>query len=91
VDTALLAEWQQMFDPGARHPRLHQSRGTLGQNYFFVRRDMIAMRVRNKREMLWLPRIEPQILRGKINSAVVAHLDHSEECRVGSRPVLYVA
>jgi len=62
-DAALLAEWQQVFDPGARHPRLHQSRGTLGQNYFFMRRDVIAVGVRNKREALRLPWIEPKIVR----------------------------
>jgi hypothetical protein len=76
VDPSLFAERENVFGPRARHSRLEQTRGALGKNHFFVRRDVIAVRVRDKSEPLRLPRIEPQVVSREINSVVVADFDH---------------
>ena len=55
VHPSLLAERQHVFDPRARHARLHQTRSALGQNDFLVRRDVIAVGVRNEREAALVP------------------------------------
>ena len=52
-----------MFGPLTGHARLEQARGPLGENDFRVRRNVIAVCVRDKSETFGLPRIEPQILR----------------------------
>ena len=76
VNASLLAERQDVFDASAGHSRLQQTRGTLRKNDLFVRRDVIAMRVRDESEALGFPGIEPQVLRREVNSALVTNLDH---------------
>jgi len=41
-----------------------------------MRRDVIAMGVRNKSETFRVPRIEPEIVHGQINAALVSDFDH---------------
>jgi len=76
VNASLLAERQDVFDASAGHSRLQQTRGTLRKNDLFVRRDVIAMRVRDESEALGFPGIEPQVLRREANSALVTNFDH---------------
>src|SRR2546423_15039958 len=76
VHAPLLAERQDMFGARAGHPRLEQTRSALGKNDLVMRRDVIAVRVRNKSEALRFPRIEPKVVRREINSVVVADFDH---------------
>ena len=74
----LLAERQDVFGARTGHSRLEQTRSALGKNDLVVRRDVIAVRVRNKSEPLRLPRIEPQVVRRQINAVVVADFDHRQ-------------
>ena len=74
----LLAEGQDMFGASAGHPRLKQTRSAFGKNDLVVRRDVIAVRVRNKSEPLRLPRIEPQVVRRQINAVVMADFYHRQ-------------
>ncbi len=76
VHASLLAERQDVFGAHAGHSRLQQARGALRKNDLFMRRDVIAMRVRYKSESLWLPGIEPQVVRVKMNSALVPDFEH---------------
>ena len=80
------AERQDVLVAFARQARLHQARGALGDDDFLVRRDVIAVRVRNEGEALRVPRIEPQILRGQINAALVTNIDHARIYARGIRP-----
>src|ERR1700720_825981 len=73
---SLFAERQDVFGATARHPRLQQTRSALGKNDLFVRRDVIAVCVRDKGEALRLPGIEPQVVDREIHSVVVAYFDH---------------
>jgi hypothetical protein len=57
-----LPKWQWMLDAPARQTDLHQTCCALGNDYFMVRRDVVAMRVGNEREMLWVPWVQPEIL-----------------------------
>ena len=57
-----------MLDARPWEPRLHESRGALGDNDLVMWRNVIAMRVRNEGEALCVPRVEPQILRGVVSS-----------------------
>src|SRR5207248_7590918 len=43
-----VAEWQDMLDPLAGHPRLHQARRAGGAKDFAMRGDVIGMGMRNK-------------------------------------------
>jgi hypothetical protein len=39
---------------------------------------VIAMRVRNEGEALGVPRVEPKILLGQIDPALITNIDHGE-------------
>jgi len=78
VDAAAFAERQNVFVPFSRHAGLHQSRRSLGNNYFLVRRNVIAMGMRNEGEPLRIPGIKPQIQFGQINTARVSNVDHDK-------------
>ena len=56
-----------MFASFSRHPRLHQTRGSFRDDDLLVRRDVIAVRVRNKGKRFRVPGVEPQILFRQIN------------------------
>src|SRR6266576_6828067 len=73
----LFAERQNMLASFAWHSRLHQSSGALRHDDLRVRRDVIAVGVRDEREPFRIPRVEPQILRRQINAALVTNLDHA--------------
>ena len=70
------AKLQQVFLLAASDARLHQARGRPGGDEFLMIRDMVAMRVRDKRKRLLLPRIEPQPVIRKFNAALVVDSDH---------------
>src|SRR5438270_9326294 len=84
MDAALFTEWQDVFDSRPRHSRLEQTRGALGKNHFLVRRDVVAVGMRNESEPLRLPGIEPQIVRGKENPVIVAHIEHWQIYALGT-------
>ena len=72
-----LAESENVFVALARHSRLHQTRRSFRDDDLVVRRDVIAVRVRNKRKRLCVPRIEPQILLRQKNAALISNFDHA--------------
>jgi hypothetical protein len=78
VHHSLFAEGQNMLDARPWEPRLHEPRGALGDNDFVMRRDVIAVRVRNEGEALCVPRVEPQILVGQIETALIPNMDHAK-------------
>ena len=61
----------------ARQTSLHQARSAFGNYDLVVCGDVIAMRVRDKRERLCIPRIEPEILFRQEKAALVTHIDHA--------------
>jgi hypothetical protein len=71
-------EREDMLDAATGQARLQEASGPLGQDNFVMRRDVVAVSVRNEGETLWFRRIEPEILGGKINAARVANFDHCE-------------
>jgi len=78
VHRSLFAEGQDMLDARPWEPRLHDPRGALGENDLVMRRNVIAVRVRNEGEALGVPRVEPQILRGQIETALIPNMDHAK-------------
>ena len=71
-------KWQWMLDPRTRQTDPHQSCCTLRNDHLLVRRDMVAMRVGNERETFCVPRVQPEILLGQVNTSLVANFDHGE-------------
>ena len=67
-----------MLDARARQTDLHQACRALGNDNLLVRRDVVAMRVRNERETFCVPWIQPEILLRQVNAALVANFDHAE-------------
>ena len=63
VHGVLFAERQHVLVSLTGHSRLHQAGGPLRHDDFGMRRDVIAMSMRDEREPFRLPGIEPQILR----------------------------
>jgi len=43
-----------------------------------MRRNVVAVRVRNKGEVLCIPGVEPEILLRQINTALITNVDHPE-------------
>ena len=78
ADILFLTEWQKNFPAFPGQPRLHQTRRPFRNNNLAVRRDVIAMRVRNEREILGLPRVEPEILLRQEHAAFISDIDHAE-------------
>src|SRR5437899_6467117 len=76
-DSLFLAEWQDDFLTFSWEPRLHQTRGSFRDDDFTMRRDVIAMGVRNKSEIFGLPGIEPETLLRQKNTALVSDIDHN--------------
>ena|SRR5262249_28927590 len=71
-------KWKSMLDARAPQANLHQACCALGNDHLLVRRDVIAVRVGNERETLWVPRIKPQILLRQVNTALVANFNHAK-------------
>ena len=67
-----------MLSPCPGQSSLHQPRRAVRDNDFVMQRDVVAVCVRDKREGLWLPGIEPQVLLRQINSALITNFDHIE-------------
>lgn len=65
-----------MLIPLARQARLHQTRGSFRDNDFLVRRNVIAVRMRNEGERFRIPRIEPEIVLRQMNATMITHLNH---------------
>ncbi|PYI98498.1 MAG: hypothetical protein DME98_04120 [Verrucomicrobia bacterium] len=72
-------EWQNVFDAMTRQPTLKQTCCRLGNDNLLVRRNMVAVRVRNKSEALCVPRIQPQVLFRQVNAALVTDFNHKSE------------
>ena len=70
------AKRDDLFPSFAGHPRLHQTRRSLGNDDLRMRRDMIAMRVRNEGQRFRIPWIEPEILFRQENPALISDVDH---------------
>ena len=71
-----LAKGNYVFVAFSGEPRLHEMGSTLRNNDLVVSGDVIAVRVRDERERLSLPWIEPKIFVRQINAALVADLNH---------------
>ena len=72
----VFAEGNNLFASLAGHPRLHQTRCSLRDDDLRVRRDMIAVRVRDKGKRFCVPGVEPQILFWQENPALISDVDH---------------
>src|SRR5215472_14000239 len=73
-----LPKWQSMLDARARQADPHQACCSLRKDHLLVRRNVVAMRVRNERESFCVPWVEPKILLRQVNPAVIANFDHAE-------------
>ena len=76
-----LAEVQNVFATLARHPGLHQARRPFRDDDLVMRRDMIAVRVRDEGKRLRIPGVEPDVFVRQINAAFVSHFDHPGNLR----------
>jgi hypothetical protein len=70
-----------MLMPLARQTRLHEARGSFGHDDLVMRGDVIAVRVRDEGKAFRFPRIEPQVVLGKVNAARILDLDHRANLR----------
>ena len=66
-----------MLKARSRQPGPHQACRALGNDHFLVRRDVVAMRVGSERETFCVPRVQPEILFGEVNTSLVANFDHA--------------
>jgi hypothetical protein len=73
-----LSKRENMLDASARQAALHQARSALGDDDLFVRRNVIAVRVRNEGETLCIPWIQPQILLRQVNPAFITNFNHKK-------------
>ena len=78
VHCSLLAKRQHVLCARAGQTRPHQARGAFRDNDFVVRRNVVAVRVRNESETLPVPGVEPQIVRGQINAPLITNFDHNK-------------
>ncbi len=76
MHASFFTKWQNVFGAMTRHAVSKQTRRPLGKDDLFVRRYVVAMRVRNESEGLCVPRVQPQILPRQINAAFVPNFDH---------------
>ena len=65
-----------MLVPFPRQSCLHQTLSPFRDNNFLMRRDVVAMGMRNKRERFRIPGIQPEVVLGQINSTLVSDLNH---------------
>src|SRR6266403_5825826 len=76
-------ERQNVFDAMTRQPTLKQTCCRLGNDNLLVRRNVVAVRVRNKSETLCVPRIQPKVLFRQVNAALVTNFNHKSESNFG--------
>ena len=74
-----LAKGNYVFVAFSGEPRLHETRSALRNNDLVVSGDVIAVRVRDERERLSFPWIEPKIFVRQINAALVTDLNHERK------------
>src|SRR6516165_8793484 len=67
-----------MLDARAWQTDLHQACCALRQDYLLVRRDVVAVRVRNECNTFCIPWVQPEILLGQVNAAFIANFNHME-------------
>lgn len=67
-----------MFVALAGKPNLHETGRAFRNDHFFMRGDVIAVRVGDKGEWLRIPRIQPNTLVRKKDPAIVLHRNHIE-------------
>ena len=67
-----------MFGARARQTSMQEACCALRNDDLLVRRDVVAVRVRNERETFCIPWVQPEILLRQIDTALVANFDHSE-------------
>jgi hypothetical protein len=72
-------EWQNVFDAMTWQPTLKQTCCRLGNDNLLVRRNVVAVRVRNKSQTPCVPRIQPKVLFWQENAAFVANFNHKSE------------
>ncbi len=72
-----LAERKDVFVAFPREAGLHEAGGALGDDDLVVRRDVVAVRVRDERERFGIPGIEPDVFVRQKNAAPVVHPDHA--------------
>ena len=69
-----LEEVQAVFLPAlVGQPGVHQARGDVGEDDFSMLADVVGVGVRDEGEGLVVPRVEPQVVRGQVHAALVAH------------------
>jgi hypothetical protein len=78
-----VAKVEHMFEPLSREPCLHQARRASACDDLRVLRDMVAMRVRDKSEWFWIPRIKPEAVCGQLNAAMIMRGNHPKTRRFG--------
>ena len=78
ADISFLTERQKNFPAFPGQPRLHQTRRPFRNNNLAVRRDVIAMRVRNECEILRFPRVKPKMLLRQKHAPFISDIDHTE-------------
>ena len=61
----------------SREASLQEAGGALGDNDLLVRRDVVAVGVRNESERFWLPGVEPDVFVRQVEPAFVLHPNHS--------------
>ena len=87
VHRSFFAKRQHVLGARAGQTRLHQTRRALGDDDFVVRRNVVAVRVRNESEMFRIPRVEPQVVRGQINAALITNFEHNKNyARIDGEP-----
>src|ERR1043166_3762765 len=74
----ILPKREHVFNSFTGKPRLQDARGALGNDNLLMGRDMIAVRVRDKCKGLRIPRIEPQILPGQIDTPLIPNFNHEK-------------
>ena len=68
---------QNMLVPFAGQAGLHQARGAFRNDDLVMRRDMIAVGVRDKGERFRIPGIEPDVFVRQVEPAFVLHPNHA--------------
>ena len=67
---------EEVLAPLPAEPRAHEPRGARVRDDFGMRGDMVAVRVRDEGERPRAVRIEPEVVGGEFEAAVVADGDH---------------
>ena len=74
-----LSKRQDILTPLSRHARLHQPGGSLRDNDFLVRGNVIAVGVRDEGKRLRIPGIEPDFILRQIDPSFVLDPNHGQK------------